>query len=681
GLNGAVISYAFWQREFGGDPAVIGKQISLDGHIAGIAGVTPANFFGVEIGRSFDVAVPVCAEPLINGENSHLGKRHHWWLAIIGRLKPGWTVERAAAQAAAISPAVFSTTVPSIYRPDQAKYYAAYKLTAKPAGSGVSSLRDEYEEPLLLLLGLAALVLLIACSNLANLMLARATNREREMAVRLAIGADRARLLRQLLIESLTLALTGALAGAFLARFLGKYLVSFLSTSDNPLFIELAPDWRLFAFTATLAILTCILFGLAPAVRATRTAPAAAMNSAGRSVTADRHRFRVRRLLVVSQVALSLVLLIGALLFVRSLRNLLTRDAGFRQDGLLIAGIDASRTGFSPGRRGILYRDILEDVHHIPGVQDAATASVIQVGGSYWNDNIEILGHRSGKNLIPWFDRISPNYFRTMGTPLIAGRDFDDRDTTASPDVAIVNEEFSRKFLGGRNPLGQKFRMLVGPGEPQHVYEIVGLVKNSKYTSLRDDFEPIVYVAASQDKEPGLGTNLVLRSNAPLGSLMHAVSRTLLQQNGSLSFEFQVFRTQLRDSLLRERLMATLSGFFGFLAGVLATVGLYGVISYMVARRRAEIGIRIALGANRTAIIKMILREAVLLLAAGLLIGGALAAATAQTARSLLYGLRPADPITILLGMAALTLIALAASLIPAMRASRVEPMTALRVE
>lgn len=681
GSPGAVISYAFWQREFGGDPGVVGKQISLDGHRLDILGVTAANFFGVEVGRSFDVAAPVCAEPLVNGENSHLAKRHHWWLAVIGRLKPGWTIKRAAAQANAISAAVFGSTVPPNYRADTAKYYAAYKLTAMPAGSGVSSLRERYQEPLFLLLGISGLVLLTACSNLANLMLARASTREREMAVRLAIGADWARLMRQLLMESLILTLSGAAIGGFLAHFLSRYLVSFLSTGDNPLFIELAPDWRVLAFTAGLAILTCILFGLTPALRATQTHPATAMKSAGRGLTADRQRFGLRRVLVVSQVALSLVLLVGALLFVRSLRNLLTLDAGFQRDGLLVTGIDASRLGFMPARRAVLYRELLNDVRKTPGVEQAASANIVQVSGDGWNDTIEFLGQPTQKRLIPWFDRVSAGYFRTMGTPLLAGRDFDDRDTASSPEVALVNEEFCNKFLNKANPIGKQFRMLVGPGEPQHLYQIVGLVKNSKYQSLRDDFQPIVFVAAAQDKETGPGINLLVRSTVPLGSLMPALKKTILRQNGGISFEFLALKTQVEESLMRERLMASLSGFFGFLAAALATIGLYGVISYMVARRRSEIGIRIALGASRVGIVRLVIKEAILLLLVGLIVGTVLAAVAAQTATSLLYGLRPTDPASMALAILGLSMVALMASIFPALRAARVEPMVALREE
>ncbi len=681
GSPGAVISYPFWQREYAGDAGAIGKTISLDGHPVEIVGITPAEFFGVEVGKSFDVAVPTCAEPWINGENSHTAKRNHWWLAVIGRLKPGWAVARAAAQARAMSPAVFESTVPPNYRPDAAKYYAQYKLTANPAGSGVSSLRRTYEEPLLLLLGIAGLALLIACANLANLMLARASTREREMAIRLAIGADRGRLIRQLLAESLLLAVTGAVAGAVLASFLSRYLVSFLTTKDSPLFVELGADWRVFGFMAGLAILTCILFGLTPALRASRAVPASALRASGRGLTADRGKFGLRRMLVISQVSLSLVLLVGALLFVRSLRNLSTIDAGFRANGLLITGLDISRTNYPAARRAALYQELLNRLRAVPGVEDAASASVVLITGGFWNDMIEIPGQRTQERMVPWFNRVSAGYFRTMGTPMIAGRDFDDRDTPSAPEVAIVNQEFSRKFLGGANPIGKMVRVVVGPGEPQDVYRIVGLVKNSKYASLREDFKPTVFVAESQEKEPGLGLNFMVRSTLPPGSLMTAVKKTVQDENSQISLQFQVFTTQVQESLLRERLMATLSGFFGFLAVALATVGLYGVISYMVARRRNEIGIRIALGANRRNVLNLVLLEAGVLLAAGLVIGIGLALAVGRAASSMLFGLQSNDPMTIGASVAGLAVVAIAASLLPAMRAARVEPMVALREE
>ncbi len=681
GSAGVVISHAFWQREFGRDVQAIGRKISLEGHPVEVVGVTPARFFGLEVGRNFDVAVPICAEPWINGEDSHLAKRHHWWLAVIGRLNPGWTVDRAAAQVKAISLAVFESTVPPNYRPEQAKYYAQYKLTATAAGSGVSGLREDYQEPLWLLLGIAGLVLLIACANLANLTLARASTREREMAVRLAIGADRGRLVRQLLAESLLLTVIGAAMGAVLAQFLSGYMVAFLTTSGNPLVVDLAADWRVFGFTAGVAILTCILFGLTPALRASRTVPASAMKASSRGLTADRAKFGLRRALVVSQVALSLVLLVGALLFAGSMRNLLTLDPGFREDNLLIANVDAWRTNLPSARRSVFQRELLSRVRAVPGVEQAASANIVQVSGSGWNDLIEIPGQRKQEQMIPWFNRVSASYFRTMGTPLLAGRDFDDRDTPSSQEVAIVNQEFSRKFLDGANPIGKQFRLLAGPGEEPHQYEIVGFVKNSKYQSLREPFKPIAFVAMSQTKDPGLGTNIIVRSSSPFGSLLAGVKRSVLEQNPEISLEFRVFRTQIRESLLRERLMATLSGFFGFLAVVLATIGLYGVMSYMVARRRGEIGIRMALGASRGDVLNLVLREAGMLLAAGLAIGTGLAIAVGRTASSLLFGLKPTDPVTIGLSVALLAAVAIVASYIPALRAARLEPMLALREE
>jgi len=680
GAPGAVIGYPFWQSHFGGDPQAVGRELPVEGHRFPVIGVAPAQFFGVEVGRSFDIALPLCAETLIDGERSHIGKLDHWWLAIAGRLKPGWTVQRAAAQAQTISRGVFESTIPN-YRPDMKKYYSEYKLTASPAGSGVSSLRSRYEDPLYLLLAIAGLVLLIACANLANLMLARASAREREISVRLAIGAGRARLIRQLLSETALLTLAGTAGGVLLAQLLSRYLVTFLTTADNPLFLELRPDWRVLAFTAGTAILTCILFGLYPALRATRTAPAAAMKASGRGITGSREKFGLRRALVVGQVAMSVVLLVGALLFVRSLRNLLTLDAGFREDGLLITGVDLSRPHYSDARRAVLYRELLQRLRAARTVRNAASASVIPISGDGWNDMIEIPGSKSTGMSVSWFARVSDGYFATMGTPLDAGRDFNASDTTSSPDVAIVNEKFRDKYLDAGNPVGRQFRIMAAPGEPQHIYQIVGVVGNSKYKSLREDFSPTAFVAESQNPRPDVGEWVILRSDAPLGAVMSDVKRTVLGLEPDSSLRFQVFKTEVEESLLRERLMAALSGFFGFLAAVLATVGLYGVISYMVARRRNEIGIRIALGANRANVLRLVFREAAILLLAGLALGTALAVAAARTAGSLLYGLQPTDPLTIELAVGLLAVVALAASFVPAFRASRLNPMTALREE
>src|SRR5690349_12002601 len=469
----SVISYSFWQHEFSGDPDVLGKTFTLEGHPFQVIGVTPPDFYGVEVGRSYDMAIPICTEPIIHGEGTHLDKRHHWWLAAMGRLKPGWTLPKATAQLNSISPAILEATIPQVYAPDAVKHYMQYRFAAFPGDNGFSSLRREYESPLWLLLGTAGLVLLIACANLANLMLARASAREREIAARLALGASRGRLIRQLLVESLLLAIAGAALGAGLAQLLSRFLVAFLTTQGSPLFVELAMDWRVLGFNAGVAALTCLLFGLAPAFRATRVAPATViqsgsrgftpgvaaltclrfglappfratrvapatvLKSASRAMTAGRERFGLRRALVVSQVAMSLVLLVAALLFVRSRRNLMTLDAGFRQTGLLITNVDFSKLKLPVERRQPYKRELLDHIRAIPGVDSAADTSIIPISGDGWNNNV-LIGSDRHKGLSN-FTRVSQGYFRTMGTPLLAGRDFDDRDTAASPKVATVN--------------------------------------------------------------------------------------------------------------------------------------------------------------------------------------------------------------------------------------------------
>jgi putative ABC transport system permease protein len=674
----AVASYGFWQREFGGDPAAVGRTITLERHVYELVGVTPPQFFGVEVGRSFDVAVPLCAEPLARVESS-LEKRDAWFLGLFGRLKPGWTRERAAAQLAAVSPEIFRSTLPERYREEDTKRYLAFKLTALPAGTGVSPLRRDYETPLWLLLATTGLVLVIACANLANLMLARATAREREIAVRLAIGASRRRVVSQLLAESLLLSSIGAVGGLLVARWLTRLLVALMTTERNRMFVDLSTDWRVFVFTGALAILTCLIFGLTPAVRATATDPGAALKSGSRSATDSRERFTLRRSLVVVQVALSLVLVVGALLFVRSLRNLMLLDTGFRQDGILIASVDLSGANIAEGRRRAALNELTSRVRVLPGVDSAAEAFIVPVSGAGWNNRIVLNGVARKEHVN--FNSVGPGYFRTMATPLVAGRDFTEADAPNTGKVAIVTEQFARMFFDGANPVGRTFQVEEGAGVERPVYEIVGLVKDAKYFDLREEFTPIAFVAATQDAKPDPYLQLVMRSRAPLTAITQAVTSAVAAEQPTAVLEFKTLNTLVRDSLLRERMMATLSGFFGLLAGLLATVGLYGVMSYMVERRRNEIGLRIALGADRRAVVAMIMREATRLLAVGLVVGAVASIGAARWARALLFGLRPEDPATIGLAILVLSLVAIAASGIPAWRASRMEPTAALREE
>jgi putative ABC transport system permease protein len=680
GVSSAVISYAFWQREYGGQGSALGGKVTLDGHPVSIIGISPPGFFGVEMGRSFDVAVPLCSEPSIRGEESLLDMRHGYWIAAMGRLKPGWTMEKATAQLNAISTQVLEATVPPVYNPDNVKKYMEYKFSAFPAQNGFSQLRQEYENPLWMLLGIAGLVLLIACANLANLMLARASAREREVGVRLAMGASRMRLLRQMLVESLLLAVIGAVLGAALAQGLSRFLVAFLSTEGSPLFMDLGSDWRVFGFTAALAVFTCVLFGLTPALRSTRVAPSSVLKSAGRGMTSGRERFGLRRVLVVSQVAFSLVLLVGSLLFVRTLRNLLTLDPGFRQEGVIVASIDLTRLNIPAAQRQEFKRGLLERIRAVPGIDGVADAGIVPISGNSWNTGIFISDDRK-RPAVPWFNRVTPGYFQTLHTPVLAGRDFDAHDTATSPKVAIVNESFVQKFLSHENPVGMTFRVDAFQGEAAPLYQIIGLVKDTKYNDLREEPRALVYLTSAQDDRPDNFAQLLIHAGVPPPVAIPGIKDAILQSAPESILDFHTLRTQIRDSLLRERLMATLSGFFGFLAVVLATVGLYGVISYTVARRTNEIGIRVALGAQRGNVIGMIMREAGTMLAIGIAVGGVLALLAARTAASLLYGLKPHDPVTLTIAVVALTAVAAAASFLPAHRAAGLDPMAALREE
>jgi predicted permease len=458
-------------------------------------------------------------------------------------------------------------------------------------------------------------------------------------------------------------------------------MVSLLSTQSSRVFLDLGLDWRVLAFTAGLAVLTCVLFGLAPALRATGTPPSAAMKAGKGSAGAAWERFGPRRALVISQVALSLTLLVGALLFVRTFQNLVTMDVGFRQSGLLVAYLDLAPLNLPLKNRTSFKQDLLERVRAIPGVESAAETSVVPATGNWWNDTVRT--HDSGHETrgSAYFNNVSPGFFKTMVTGLVRGRDVSESDSLASPTIAVVNQTFVRKFLPGKNPLEQTLRVELMPGKLEPVYQIVGVVQDTKYRSLREGPQPIVYLAAAQAKDPDLQPALLVRSNLSFDALRSSLDRTIRGANPAIAFHFSVLQTEVRDRLVRERLMASLSGFFGFLAVVLATIGLYGVISYMVIRRRNEIGIRMALGADRGRVLALIMREAAILLSVGLGVGAGLAWLTARAAGALLFGLNARDPVTFVLAAALLAAIALAASYIPAHRAARLDPLEALREE
>ncbi len=536
-----VLSEPFWRRELGGRDIAPGETLAIEGRRFEIAGVTPARFFGVEVGRAFDVVIPLCSENLI-AESPRTQRRSAYWLSAIGRLAPGWTLRRAQAHVEALSPGVFEATLPPDYDAQIAKTYLALKLTVTPIATGFSDLREDYSDPLWLLLGISALVLLIACANIANLLVARANARQREIAVRLALGASRRRLIRQLLAESLVLAAAGTACGAALAQVLGRLLVSFLSTQDARLFVEMPRDLRLLAFTSGLAVLTCVLFGLLPAVQASKTDPLEALKTGGRGIAGAGARLSVRRALVVSQVALSLVLLVGSLLFVRSLRNLLALDAGFSRDHILVVEAKYERLRVPRERRVAFVRELLERVRAVPGVTAAAGARIVPLGGDYWNEEISIEGtqiQRQSAN----FNRVSPGYFRAMETTLLAGRDFDDRDAAGAETSAIVTETFARKFFGGGDPIGRAIQVENNP--IQHL-RVVGLARDTKYGELREEFTPIVFLSDAQDDKLHPWISVVVRSDLPLSTLLPSLTAAVSGVSPEISITFRPFRDILQ---------------------------------------------------------------------------------------------------------------------------------------
>jgi predicted permease len=506
-------------------------------------------------------------------------------------------------------------------------------------------------------------------------MLARAATREREIAVRLALGAARGRVLRQLLVESSLLAGIGAALGIAVAEFLSRALVLALSNGEDDVALAITMDWRVLLFAAAVATATCLVFGIVPAFRASAADPVTAMKSGGRGTTTGRERFSFQRAMVVAQISVSLVLLTGALLFVRSFHNLMTFDPGMRESGITVAFIGFDKSNIPPDRIEDFKRQLVEEVRSIPGVLNAAATTHVPLIGGAWNHQITI-GKMEGGAMFTW---ASPNYFETMGIPLLSGRGLAETDTAASQRVAVVNQTFVRRFLSNSDPMGQTMRTHPEPGYPSTVYQIVGVMADSKYQNLRDEVPPFVIAPSAQLPSPGPGTAMTIYSNLPAPVLADSVKRRIAEKHPEIVVQCRTFQDQIRSGMVRERLMALLSGFFGLLAVLLGTIGLYGVISYLVTQRRNEIGIRVALGASRGQVIGMILREAGWLLIIGVTIGVGLSLAAGRAAESLLFGLKPSDPLTLVSATGLLIAIGALASFLPARRAAQLDPMNALR--
>ncbi len=675
----AVLSYGFWQREYGGRRDVIGKNISIDNRPFPIVGVSERGFTGVEVGASADIFAPLCAEKIVHGEISLLDSNFiPGWLKIVGRPNPGVTASQAAARLKTLAPEIYEATR-GRRQAHGRDVYVKRTLDIAPAGHGLSYLRGQYREALLVLMTIAGLVLLIACANVANLLLARGASRQCEIAIRMALGCGRPRLIRQLLTESLLLAGAGAILGVLLAEWGARLLAGFLDV-----YLDLTLDGRVLAFTAGMAVLTGLLFGIAPAWRGARVQPQAAMKARGVAGSSGAgSKFGFGKMTVMAQAALSLPLVVGAGLLLSTFWKLTSVNAGFERDHVLLATVDLRNGNYAPERRLAVLRQILENLRALAGVRSAGASVIPPLCGCKGTVELAIEGAaaRAPDDATVLFNRVSARYFETLGAPIAAGRDFNSHDTPASPRVAIINQSLARKYFGAANPIGRHYRYREG-NELSGEVEIVGVVEDSKYGSLREEISPTVYAAWNQGGNPQLISDFQLRSaGGDPAALIPGAKSAIASVNGGISMEFATLAAKVNDSLKRERLLAALAGLFGALALLLAAMGLYGVTSYNVARRRNEIGIRMALGAEQARVLRMVLGEVALVIGGGLVAGVAAALATTRFVAGFLYGVTPNDPLTFSAAAAVLAGTALVAGYWPAWRASRLDPMSALREE
>ncbi len=695
-----VLSYDYWKRRFGGDPQIIGKTLLVNNYQMAVIGVAQPGFDGVELGASSKIFIPVMMEKeIIIGPMKFLTDRRSRWVNAFGRLKPGVTEEKAKASLQPFMHSMLEQEVKeAAFRNASAydrKEFLKSWIDVLPGSQGRASLRRELSTPLWVLMATTGMVLLIACANIANLLLARATGRQKEIAVRLAMGATRGRIVGQLLIETLSLSALGGILGLALAFWADKALMALYLPSDSGnLKISTAPDLRILLFTLAVTVATGLVFGLAPALQSTRPDVGRTLKDQAGAVVGGGHG-RLRNALVVTQVALSLLLLIGAGLFLRSLKNLSNLGPGFPAERLVAFNIDPSLNGYTPQRLNGFYQQLTDSLGTIPGVKSVSVASMRIMEDNEWDSGMTAEGYAPTKpddHPQSYMNQIGPGYFATLGVPIIAGRDFrltdnrvvkranatDDFDTT--PTTIIINEKLAKRFFAGRNPVGMHLGFGTDPGTPTDM-EIIGVVKDIKYTNLRDEIPIQAYVPYMNSPYLG-GMTIYARTLGEPDQLMASIRAKVREMDANLPiYAMRSMEAQISNSLSTERMIASLSTVFGFVATVLAIIGLYGVMSYSVAQRTREIGIRMALGAEQGKVISMVMREVLTLIAIGVGVGVPAALLLTRVVKSQLYGLEAHDPWTLGLATGLLAMVACAAGYIPALRASRVDPMKALRYE
>jgi len=679
----AVISHRFWRQHFGDADDVIGRQLTVHPQRLSftIVGVMPPGFTGVDVGRMADVMLPFAAEPILQGRESVLQRVGMSWLEMMVRLKPGQTIEHANAALRSVQPQIRAAVMPG-FRGDPAfaARYLTRPLTLAPAAAGASRLRRQFETPLFAMVVAVGLVLLVACANIASLLLARALGRRGEFSVRLALGGSRWRLVRLLFVESLLVAMTGAALGLVFAKWSSALLVQQLGSTVS---LDLALDWRVLVFTATLTCLCAISAGVAPMIGVTSVAPGEALKGAGRAMAGDR-RFVVRGALVVAQLAVSFILVIAAGLFLRTFASLSQLPLGFVPEPLVVVQVNLLASGIPPEERGARVERLQDAAAAMPGVRSASASAIRLLTGGGWATNNRV-GVGDGP-LLPedlrnrvWRNATTPGWFETMGIPLLSGRDFNARDRVGSPPVGIVNEAFARRYLPGQQPIGQTLRVDSDNG-PR--YEIVGVVADAVYTTPRDGMLPTMYVPLAQREPREWNSYAVLTIKAVSGQralVERDVAAALTQADPTVVFTSRTFDQMIDATATQERLVAMMSGFFGALALLLAGLGLYGIVAHAVRARRTEIGLRMALGAQRAGIVRLVFRRVGVLIVAGLVLGLAGSWWAARFIAPLLFQVEARDPMTIAGTAAVLVAVGVLAAWVPARRAASLDPATVLR--